>query len=359
MSADLSTRIQQFDGLGIVTRFDQDTGTWIFICLHDDSLGRMTGGTRMQHYARPADGLEDGMRLAQGMTHKWAVLGMRFGGAKAVLAIDHPLEGDERRGLLERYGTLIESLGGLFATGEDMGTTPEDFQVIATKTRHVHGLDPQTGEKIDPGPFTALGVYAGMRAAAGIVCGDPSLGGRTVLVQGAGNVGRRLIDLLHQAGARILVSDLNTAAAEAAAARAGGEVVPTDRTYSVDCDIYAPCAVGATLNAETIPQLQCRLIAGSANNQLAEAADAERLHARGIAYCPDYIINGGGAMAFGLLLGGETDLGVLRERMTEIGQTIADVLTDAAEQDESPVASADRLVERRLTEARDAREGPQ
>ncbi len=195
-----------------------------------------------------------------------------------------------------------------------------------------------------------------MEAAAGVVCGHPNLAGRTVLVQGAGNVGRRLIELLHAAGAKILVTDLDAAAAESAARSVGGEVVPPEATYSTACDIYAPCAVGATLNATTIPQLSCQLVAGSANNQLAGPEDAERLRAREIGYCPDYIINGGGALAFGLLLGGETDLGALRERMSSIGDTVAEVLCDAAERDESPVAAADRLVERRLREAHRARE---
>jgi leucine dehydrogenase len=342
MRNDLSAKIQAFEGVGIVTRFDRQTGTWIFICLHDDTLGQMTGGTRMSQYDRPSDGLEDGMRLARGMTQKWAALGMQFGGAKAVLAVDHPLRGDERRGLLERYGGLIESLGGLFATGEDMGTTPEDFELIASKTAHVHGFNPETSTKMNPGPFTAQGVFSGMRAAAGVVCGHRNLAGRTVLVQGAGQVGSRLIDLLHQDGASILVTDLNSDAAEAAAARVGGEVIPPEDAYSVECDVYAPCAVGATLNEDTIPQLKCILVAGSANNQLAEVADAGRLLERGIAYCPDYVINGGGALAFGLLLGGQTDVAVLMQRMEEIGSTVGEVMTEAAERGESPVVSADR-----------------
>lgn len=351
MSTQLSSLIESFDGLGVISRFDRQTGTWIFISLHDDSLGRMTGGTRMQHYPDPADGLLDSMRLAQGMTHKWAALGLQFGGAKAVLALSHTLVGEERRGLLERYGRLLESLSGVFATGEDMGTTPEDFEIIAAQTRWVHGLHPKTHKKIDPGPFTARGVFAGMRAAALETFSD-GLRGKRVLIQGAGHVGGRLVGLLHQEGAEILVSDLNERTAAAAAGPVGGTVVSPEVVYETDCDVYSPCAVGATLNSETIPQLRCSLVAGSANNQLATPEDAERLHQRGIAYAPDYIINAGGALAFALLQQGEHDFDVLMQRMEDVGTTVSEVLREAGERHESPVISANRRVARTLDRAR-------
>jgi leucine dehydrogenase len=305
----------------------------------------------MRIYDHPAEGLLDAMRLAKGMTHKWAALEQPFGGAKAVMAISHPLQGDERRGLLERYGSLVDALGGIFSTGEDLGTTPEDFAVIATRTRHVHGFDPKTGSKIDPGPFTARGVFAGMSAGAREVFGN-GLVGRTVLVQGVGHVGGRLAELAREAGARILVTDLDSGLAGSVAARVGGEVVSADEAYRVACDIYSPCAVGATLNEETIPSLRCRLVAGSANNQLATPADAERLHRRGIVYAPDYVINGGGALAFALLGQGERDVDAVMARMEGIGRMIGELLSEARERDESPVASADRRVTRVLDRAR-------
>jgi len=353
MNSRIANQIQEFDGLGVVMRFDRETGTWIFICLDDDSLGHTTGGTRMQQYPEPADGLVDAMRLAHGMTHKWAALQLPFGGGKAVLAIDHVIEGAEREGLLARYGSLVESLGGIFATGEDLGTTPRDFAVIARHTRFVHGLHPVTREKVDPGPFTARGVFSGMQAAAREVFGA-GLAGRTVLVQGAGHVGGHLVDLLHREGASILVTDLDMEAAEKAAQRAEGTVIPPGSALAAACDIYAPCAIGATLDADTIPQLRCRLIAGSANNQLAVSEDAERLHERGIVYTPDYVINAGGALAFALLGGGEDDLDVLFKRMTDIGRTVTEVLRQAREHDESPVTAADRRVAHTLDEARRA-----
>jgi leucine dehydrogenase len=347
----LTTLIESFDGRAVITRYDRPTGTWIFICIHDDTLGHATGGTRMRRYDDPADGLLDAMRLARGMTQKWAALEQPFGGAKAVMAISHPLEGDERRGLLERYGELIASLGGIFSTGEDLGTTPEDFAVIASRPSYVHGFDPETRRKIDPGPFTARGVFSGMRAGADEVF-DDGLAGRSVMIQGVGHVGGRLAELAREAGASILVTDLDADLAGSVASRVGGEVVPAAEAYGAQCDVYAPCAVGATLNEDTIPSLRCRLVAGSANNQLATQADADRLHERGIVYAPDYVINGGGALAFALLGQGERDMDVVMERMEDVGQRIGELLREARERGESPVASADRRVETILDRAR-------
>ncbi len=351
MSHRLTSLIESFDGRAVITKYDRPTGTWMFICIHDDTLGHATGGTRMRIYDDPAEGLLDAMRLARGMTHKWAALELPFGGAKAVLAVDHRLEGEERTGLLERYGSLIESLGGIYSTGEDLGTTPEDFAVIASRTRYVHGFDPETREKIDPGPFTARGVFSGMRAGAEAVF-ENGLAGRKVLIQGVGHVGGRLAELARDAGAEILVSDLDADLAASVASRVAGEVVPAEQTYSVECDVYSPCAVGATLSEETIATLTCGLIAGSANNQLATAKDADRLHERGIVYAPDYVVNGGGALAFALLGQGERDLDAVMARMDDVGQRIGELLGEAAERGESPVAAADRRVRRTLDEAR-------
>ena len=346
----LSSLIESFDGHAIITRYDRPTGTWIFVCIHDIRLGGGTGGTRMRIYEHPTEGLLDAMRLSRGMTHKWAALELPFGGAKAVLAVDHTLAGDERHGLLERYGVLVESLGGLFSTGEDLGTTPEDFTVIAGQTRYVHGFDPDSREKIDPGPFTARGVLAGMRAAATEVFGN-GLAGRTVLIQGVGHVGSRLAELVKAEGARVLVTDIAPEQAAGVAEQTGAIVVAPEDAYSTHCDVYAPCAIGATLNEQTIPVLQCRLVAGSANNQLAGAADANRLHERGIVYAPDYVINGGGALAFALLGAGERDFDEIMLRMDDVGQAIRELLQEAGERNESPVASADRRVDRILDRA--------
>jgi leucine dehydrogenase len=352
MSQNVQSLIEAWTGLAVVSHFDDATGAWIFICLHDNTLGPCTGGTRMKVYASPADGLLDAMRLAEGMTCKWAAIGEATGGGKAVLAIPEPLTGHRRTGLLLRYGRLVESLCGGFRTGEDLGTTSADMQVIAKETRFVHGFDPHDRSKVDPSPFTARAVFAGIRGAVAEVFGSSDLSGRTVLIQGVGNVGTNLARLLVEAGARILVSDVDPLRAGAAAQDVGGEVVPAAEVMSTPCDVYAPCAVGATLNPSTIPQLQCRIVAGSANNQLDSAADAELLMKRGIVYVPDYIINAGGALAFALLDRGVNERQEILARMDGIGDSVREVLKQAADNSESPLTAAQRRVEQALASAK-------
>ncbi len=329
-----------WDGLGVVTRYDRPTDTWIFIALHSDRLGRPTGGTRFQVYPTPEAGLLDALRLAAGMTAKWAAIELPMGGGKAVLAAARSLAEGERRGLLQRYGELVESLAGAFATGEDLGTTPEDMQALAEVTRWVHTFPGAP----DPGPFTALGVLHGIRAALAARFGRDGLAGRPVLIQGVGDVGTPLAELLAAEGAELLVSDLDAERAAGLAARLDAEVVAAQQLYSTPCDVFAPCAIGGVLNVETIPRLACAIVAGSANNQLAEPADAERLHERGILYAPDYVINGGGALAFGLMGMGRADSAEAREAMARIGAVLTDIFREAAAQAESPAAAADRRV---------------
>ncbi|HET6342137.1 MAG TPA: Glu/Leu/Phe/Val dehydrogenase dimerization domain-containing protein [Gemmatimonadota bacterium] len=356
MSADRSLEavIGEWDGEAVATRFDHETGAWFFVAFHDTTLGTPNGGTRMRVYDRPADGLEDAMRLAEGMTRKWAVLGLPFGGGKAVLAVSRWPEGEEREGLLLRYGGFLETLGGSFQTGVDLGTTPEDMLVIGRITRNVHGVEFETGRMIDPGPFTARGVLRGIEAALEAVFGDPSLEGRRVLVQGVGDVGRPLAGFLAERGARLLVSDVDGERAGRVARELSGQVVPPPEVTGHACDVYAPCAVGGVLTRETIPGLACRIVAGSANAQLGEPEDADRLHERGILYAPDYVVNGGGAAAFGLLSIGERDEERILEQVDGIGETLRSIFHDAAASGESPVAAADRRVVETLSRRREA-----
>jgi len=294
------------------------------------------------------------MRLAEGMTHKWAAVGLPFGGGKAVIAPPGPLAGEERRALLRRYGTLIDSLHGSFATGEDLGTTVDDMAVIAETTGHVMGGHGRDGNLIDPGPFTARGVFRGIAAAVHHLDGG-GLAGHTVLIQGLGDVGAPLAGLLRAAGARLLLADLDGGRAEALAAELGGDpecrVIPAAEVFDTECDVFAPCAVGQVLSGDTIPRLRCRAVAGSANNQLAETADAERLHRRGILYAPDYLVNGGGALAFGLIELGTTDPRELFSRVEALGDSLGEIFAEAAENDESPLAATQRRVERVLAAA--------
>jgi leucine dehydrogenase len=348
----LESIIEGWDGEAVATRFDRETGAWFFVALHDTTLGTPNGGSRMRVYDGPGAGLEDAMRLAEGMTQKWAVLGLPFGGGKAVLAVARTPQGEEREGLLLRYGRFLETLGGSFQTGVDLGTTPEDFLVIGRVTRYVHGVDFDTGGTKDPGPFTARGVLRGIEAALEAVFGDSSVEGRTILVQGVGDVGRPLAGLLAERGARLLVSDVDAARAERVAREVRGETVSPEGIAEHTCDVYAPCAVGGVLNRETIPRLSCRIVAGSANTQLREAADADRLHARGILYAPDYVVNGGGAAAFGLLSIGVRDERRILEHVDGIGETLRSIFQDAASRGETPVAAADRRVEENLARGR-------
>lgn len=347
--------LESWDGLGVVVRFDRPTGTWIFVALHDDTLGPATGGCRMKTYERPEDGLLDALRLAEGMTDKWAAMDFPFGGGKSVLAVPGPLEGEERRGLLLRFGSLLNSLRGAYGTGEDLGTTPDDMKVLASVSPHVIGLHGRESGPMDPGPFTALGVFEGIRAAVRHRDGSDDLTGRRVLVQGVGHVGAPLARMLSESGAEVLVSDLDRERAAAIADEIGGVVVAAEQVVRTRCDVYAPCAVGATLNARTIPDLRCLIVAGAANNQLEHEEDAQRLHERGVLYAPDYVINGGGAMAFTLIYQGEERVEELQRRVRAIGSRLDEIFTEADANAESPVAAARRHVHRVL--ARGARGG--
>lgn len=356
MQATFESLIREWDGLAVVTHRDPPTGTWIFVALHDDTLGRPVGGCRMKVYETPAEGLRDALRLARGMTFKWAAIDFDFGGGKSVLAVPRVLEGEERHGLLRRFGRLLDSLQGAYATGEDLGTTPEDMAVIASASDHVMGVD-RGGAPADPGPFTALGVFSGMRVALEHVFGAATFEGRTVLVQGVGDVGAPLARRVAEAGGRVLITDLDRERGERTADEIGGELVAPDEAIGASCDIFAPCAVGGVLNRETIPRLRCSIVAGSANNQLEEAADANRLHERGIVYAPDYVVNAGGALAFGLMNRGIRDREEIRERVRGLGTSLRSILREARERGESPLYAAQRKVEAVLSSSgRPARE---
>lgn len=320
----------------------------MFVCVHSTRRGPAGGGTRLKTYAAAADALADAMRLSAAMTLKLAAIDVPFGGGKAVLAVPDSLDDGERRGLLLRYADVVASLGGTFQTGPDVNTSSADMDLIAERCPHVYCRSEEHGGSGDPGPYTAVGVFHGIRACVGRALGSDELGGVAVLVQGVGSVGARLADLLADAGARVLVSDVDEPRVRAVAARVGGTVVPPDRVIGTECDVYAPCALGGTLNRESIPRLRCRVVAGSANNQLGEAADADRLRAAGILYAPDYVINAGGALN---AIGIET-LGWSREevdaRLAGIGDTLSDIYARADAEGISTEAAAEGLARARL-----------
>jgi leucine dehydrogenase len=339
----LEDLIRAWDGEEVVVRFDEPTGSWIFVCIHSTARGPAGGGTRMKTYAEPSDALADAMRLASAMTLKMAAVDMPFGGAKAVLAVPELVDGDRRRGLLLRYADLVASLRGTFHTGPDVNTTVADMDVIGERCPYVFCRSEEHGGSGNPGPYTARGVFHGIRASVRHVFGTDSLEGRVVLVQGLGSVGGPLAEELVTAGARVLVSDV------VAKRVAGTELVPAEEAIGAECDVYAPCALGGTLNAETIPRLRCRIVAGSANNQLAEPEDAERLREAGIVYAPDFVINAGGVLNS---LGVE-HLGWTREQIEErlagIGDTLEEIYAKADAEAITTEAAAEQLAKSRLT----------
>lgn len=351
MQDDFYAQMQDWNGDRVVIRHDRPTGTWIFVALHDISIGPASGGTRMKVYDHPSEGLRDAMRLAEGMTCKWAASGFDYGGGKAVLAVPRRLEGPERQGLLRRYGRLIESLGGQFGTGVDLGTTPDDMAEVARETAHVHGVDRETWETVDAGPFTARGVYAGVLCTVQQLEGSGKLSGSKIHIQGVGSVGSQLAHYLHEAGAELLISDLDRERGERVAAEVGGRFLEGEAALSEPCDVYAPCAIGAVLNRDTIPRLGCRAVAGSANNQLADRQDADRLFDHGILYAPDYIVNAGGAIAFSMIRQGE-GIPAIEARVDQIGRTLGEVFRDATQRRESPLEAAERRVKKVLEERR-------
>jgi leucine dehydrogenase len=285
------------------------------------------------------------------MTHKWAGVGMHYGGGKAVLAVPLLLADNERIGLLERYGDLLRQLHGAYATGADLGTGTEEMTIIATRTRWVHGFDPKTGDPLDPGPFTAAGVRGGIRGALGHLFGERDPARRVILVEGVGGVGAPLARRLAEDGAKLLLADLDQGKAERLAEELGAETVPFRDVVSTRCDVYAPCAVGATLNAETIPRLGCHVVAGSANNQLAETADADLLAKRGILYVPDFIVNAGGAMGVCLLEEGR-DPEAVRARVEGLEDTVFALLSEATSSRTTPLEAARKHVEATLRAAK-------
>ena len=340
--------LETWDGETVVMHRDGESGGWIFVCLHSTRLGPAGGGTRMQVYGTPAEALEDAMRLSAGMSRKLAVAGLPFGGGKAVIAVPEIPGGDRRRALFLRYGDLVASLGGTYRTSSDMNTGEADMDIIGERTQYVFGRSVEAGGSGSPAPPTAVGVYHGIRASLSHVFGSDDLEGRIVVVQGAGGVGSPLVDHLANAGASVVVTDVDLERAHAVAARVGGAAVPADQIFETECDVYAPCAVGGTLSTETVPRLRCRIVAGSANNQLAEPEAAELLHARGILYAPDYVINAGGAIA----IVGLEQLGwsksELDTSLARIGETLRQIYKQADERGISTAAAADILADERL-----------
>jgi len=348
----LEELIRDWDGEQVIVHHDESPA-WMFIGVHSTVLGPAMGGTRLKSYATPTEALDDVLRLSNAMTWKHAAAGMPYGGGKAVLAVpDVPARGTpERRALLQRYADLVESLHGTYVTAADMNTGEADMDAIGERTSHVLGRSKAHGGSGDPGAATAKGVFHGIEASLKRVFGSDDLGGRSVLIQGLGSVGSKLAEHVHEAGAVLLLADLDAARASAMADLLGAKVVDADDVMSTECDVFSPCATGRVLTEATIPLLKCRIVAGAANNQLGVAEDGERLRDAGILFAPDFVINAGGVIH----LGGYETLGwddaTMAERLQAIRDTLLEIFERADREGISTATAADRMARARVAAA--------
>ena len=286
--------METYDYEQLVFCQDKTSGLKAIIAIHDTTLGPALGGTRMWNYASEEEAIEDALRLAKGMTYKNAAAGLNPGGGKTVI-IGDPLK-DKNEEMFRAFGRFIQGLNGRYITAEDVGTTVADMDLIHEETNYVTGISEAFGSSGNPSPVTAYGVYVGMKAAAKEAFGSDSLEGKTIAVQGVGNVAYTLCEYLHEEGAKLIVADINQKSVDRAVEAFGAVQVGTDEIYSQDVDIFAPCALGAIINDATIPQLKAKVIAGSANNQLKDTTHGDMIHEMGIVYAPDYVINSGGVI---------------------------------------------------------------
>ena len=319
-----------------------------FIAIHSTTLGPAAGGLRMRPYRSVENALTDVLRLSRGMTYKNAAADLPLGGGKAVIVGDPKTQ--KTPALLEQFGDAVQSLQGRFWTAEDMGMSPADMAILARKTNFVAGLEGGKFASGDPSPVTARGIFNAIETTAKHAFGSADLKGKTVAVQGLGHVGMHLCAFLCDAGARLIVTDLNPGAVAKAQAQFAAGAVALDQIYSVKADIFAPCAIGAILNKTTIPQLQVRAVAGGANNQLATQADADRLLERGILYAPDYLANGGGIINVATeILQVRDPAPWVAQKLDALRSALDAILTSAAATGTSPHHVADGIVEPKFT----------
>jgi leucine dehydrogenase len=322
--------------------YEPSSGYRGIIAIHDTTLGPALGGTRFWKYESDREALIDCLRLARGMTYKAAVAGLNLGGGKSVIIGDNKIK--NREPVFRAHGRHIASLHGRYITAEDVGTSTADMEYIRAETDHVTGLIGRSG---DPSPVTAFGVYRGIKACAKHRYGSDSLSGKTVAIQGCGSVGYYLAQLLHREGATLIVTDIDPAKVKKVVDDFAAQAVGPDEIYGVKADIFAPCALGGIINDETLPKLQVEIVAGGANNQLAEERHGDALERKHITYAPDYVINGGGLINVNAELNGWT-MERARSKAGEIYDTILRVFEIAEEEGMPSYRAADRLAEQRI-----------
>ena len=325
---------------------DPDTGLKAIIAVHNTNLGPAVGGCRMFPYANEAHALEDVLRLSRGMTYKSALAGLPMGGGKAVI-IGDPASAKSPE-LLKRMGQFIESLEGRYVTAEDSGMSVADLKVVGTQTEHVLGVNDAQEFGGDPSPLTAYGIFFGIKAAVAYQLAKPELDGVKVAVQGAGAVGRHLIEMLHQAGASTLVCDINQDNLRKAQ-KLGSAVVGVDEIMTAEADVFAPCAMGAILNDQSIPSLAASIVAGGANNQLESLSHAAMLMERGVLYAPDFVINAGGIIEVCRQYQ-DTSMQECRKQIEGIGNTLIKLFERSAETGRSTAEVAEDLAQERFSD---------
>jgi leucine dehydrogenase len=339
---DLFSLLERHDYGSVHLGRDAASGMHCIVAIHDTRLGPAIGGCRFLPYPQERDALIDALRLARGMTYKAALAGLPHGGAKTVMI--RPDKLFDRAALFRAFGRFIDGLSGRYFTAEDSGTGVEDMEIVRGVTKQVVGTGGGSG---DPSPFTALGVRRGIEACVHVKLGEKSLEGIHVAVQGVGHVGYHLCKELHQAGATLSVADVDPLKAERAQREFKAAVVPIERIFDVECDVLAPCALGSALNDDTIPRLRTTIVAGAANNQLAEPRHGDDLHSRGILYAPDYAINAGGLINVAMELQGY-DGDKARAQTMKVHDTIHEI-AERSEHTLTPTYRvADLLVEERL-----------
>jgi leucine dehydrogenase len=343
---DVFSQVARYDHEQILICQDNHTGLKAIIAIHNTVLGPGLGGTRMWNYTSEAEAINDALRLSRGMTYKAAISGLNLGGAKAVIIGDPTKHKSEH--LMRKFGRFVDNLGGKYITAEDVGTTTKDMEYVAMETDHVVGLPEIMGGGGDPSPVTAYGVYMGIKASAKKAYGSDNLAGKKIAVQGTGKVGLHLIEMLKKDGAILFATDIYEHGLKIAADKYGATIVKPEEIFGLDVDIFAPCALGAILNTNTIGQLKCKIVAGAANNQL----DDDTLHGnmileKGIAYAPDFLINAGG-----LINVYSEYTGYIRERAMAQAENIYNVTLDIyakSEQDSiNTQLAAIKLAEKRI-----------
>ncbi|MDG1528583.1 MAG: Glu/Leu/Phe/Val dehydrogenase [Polaribacter sp.] len=336
-----------FDGHEqIVFCNDEDTGLKAIIGIHNTVLGPALGGTRMWNYNSEWDALNDVLRLSRGMTFKSAITGLNLGGGKAVIIGDAKTQ--KKDALMRRFGEFVHSLSGRYITAEDVGMETRDMDIVREVTPHVTGISESLGGAGNPSPITAYGVFMGMKAAAKYQFGSENLDGKKVLVQGVGHVGETLVKHITEEGGKVIINDINEARLEELSKKYGANVVLGNDIYGLDVDIYAPCALGATINDKTIGQIKAKVIAGAANNQLAnEIKHGRLLKEKGIAYAPDFLINAGGIINVYAELEGYGKDEIIR-KTENIYNTTLDIFNLSAKEDITTHRAALNIAQSRI-----------